>query len=195
MAEIVLPPPRTDGPMSLEKAIARRRSVRRYSPESLTLEQIGQLLWAAQGITGPEDYLRAAPSAGGCHPLVLYVCRSDGVWRYHPGSHTLERHQERDVRQKLADAAWRQGFIAGAPCVFVITAIPTRTTGRYHERGAMRYIPMDAAHAAQNLLLQAVAMGLGGVPVGAFDDRSVALVLALPPQETPLYILPVGYPP
>jgi nitroreductase len=59
----------------------------------------------------------------------------------------------------------------------------------------MRYIPMDAAHAAQNLLLQAVAMGLGGVPVGAFDDRSVALVLALPPQETPLYILPVGYPP
>lgn len=194
MTEITLPLPRTDGRVALETAIARRRSIRKYKSEDLTLEQIGQLLWAAQGITGRADYQRAAPSAGGCHPLELYVCRADGVWHYRPDDHVLILHRKDDVRQALATAAWHQDFIASAPCVFVISAVVARTTRRYHERGALRYVPMDAAHAAQNLLLQAVALGLGSVPVGAFDDQSVALVLALSPQETVLYILPVGYP-
>ncbi|MCX7681352.1 MAG: SagB/ThcOx family dehydrogenase [Anaerolineae bacterium] len=194
MAKIVLPSPRTDGPMALETAIARRRSIRKYRSEDLTLEQIGQLLWAAQGITGRADYQRAAPSAGGCHPLELYVCRADGIWHYLPKEHALTLRQAGDIRQALASAAWHQDFIAEAPCVFFISAVVARTTRRYHERGALRYVPMDAAHAAQNLLLQAVALGLGGVPIGAFDDQAVALVLSLSPQETPLYILPVGYP-
>jgi SagB-type dehydrogenase family enzyme len=191
---ITLPKPRTSGDVSVEAAIAERRSVRRYSPESLKLEEIGQLLWATQGITGDKKAQRAAPSAGGRHPLILYVCRDDGVWRYHPEGHTLTQHSNQDVRESLVDVSWRQKFIAEAPCVFIISAIFERTIERYQERGQVRYVPMDAGHAAENLLLQAVALGLGGVPVGAFDDAGVAKALALPKQEEPLYIIPVGHP-
>jgi SagB-type dehydrogenase family enzyme len=191
---ITLPQPQVTGSVSLEAAIAQRRSVRRYAPENLKLEQIGQLLWSAQGITGGRDVLRAAPSAGACHPLVFYVCRNDGLWRYHPETHNLTRHAEQDVRGALVGAAWRQRFLAEAPCVFAISAIMERTTGRYGERGEIRYVPMDVGHAAENMLLQAVALGLAAVPVGAFDDDAVGKVLALPGQEVPLYLIPVGHP-
>lgn len=191
---IELPELRLSGPKSLESAIAERRSVRRYTQETLSLEEIGQLLWAAQGITGDRTHKRAAPSAGGRHPLMLYVCRAKGVCRYHPQEHYLSPHQEQDVREDLASAAWRQQFIAEAPCVFVISAIFERTTQRYQERGRIRYVPMDVGHAAQNLLLQAVALDLASVPVGAFDDAAVKRVLALPGKEEPMYLIPVGHP-
>ncbi len=180
--------------MSLEAAIAQRRSVRRYAQGDLSLEQIGQLLWAAQGITGGKEALRAAPSAGGCHPLEFYVCRADGMWHYEPQGHCLARHLERDVRGELARAAGGQQFVAQAACVFAISAVFERTTRRYGERGRLRYVLMDIGHAAGNLLLQAVALGLASVPVGAFDDAAVKQVLALPRQEEPMYILPVGHP-
>ncbi|HEY74339.1 MAG: nitroreductase [Chloroflexi bacterium] len=189
---IILPQPRISGETSLEAAIAQRRSTRRFFPENLTLDQISQLLWAAQGVTGGKDTLRAAPSAGACHPLTFYACRDDGVWRYHPQDHSLTRHMEQDVRGSLMEASWRQKFIAQAPCVFAISGIFERTTQRYEERGRLRYVPMDVGHAAQNLLLQAVALGLASVPVGAFDDAGVKKTLALPSQEEPLYLLPVG---
>jgi len=189
-----LPKPRTDGPVSVEAAIAKRRSVRRYGPESLTLDEIGQLLWAAQGITGERESRRAAPSAGGRHPLVFYVCRSDGIWRYRPQGHTLTLHLDQDVREALGEAAWRQDFIGQAPGVFAISAIFERSTERYRDRGKVRYVPMDTGHAAENLALQAVALGLVSVAVGAFDDGLVKEVLALPGQEEPLYLIPVGHP-
>lgn len=194
MDTLILPPPRTDGPVSLEAAIAARRSVRSFTPQGLTLEEVSQLLWALQGITGPKEYLRAAPTAGACCPLEVYVCRADGVWHYRPQGHRLERHLTEDVRARLAEAAWNQNFLAQAPVVFAISAVFHRTTRRYGDRGRIRYVPMDVGHAAQNLLLQAVALGLGSVPVGAFDDQAVARILALPPEEEPLYLLPVGHP-
>jgi SagB-type dehydrogenase family enzyme len=193
-SRIQLPPPRLDGPVSLEAAIARRRSVRRFQPGRLTMEQIGQLLWSAQGVTGDRDVLRAAPSAGACHPLVFYACHRDGVWRYDPAQHSLARHLAIDAREGLMLASYRQRFIAEAACVFAISAIVERTTGRYGERGERRYVPMDIGHAAENLLLQAVALGLAGVPVGAFDDAGVGEALALPKQEVPMYLLPIGHP-
>ena len=193
-SHIPLPAPRTSGPISLETTIAQRRSVRRYAPGDLSLEQIGQLLWAAQGITGGKVTLRAAPSAGARHPLEFYVCRADGMWHYEPQGHYLARHLERDVRGELARAALGQQFIAEAACVFAISAVFERTTRRYGERGRLRYVPMDIGHAAGNLLLQAVALGLASVPMGAFDDAAVKQALALPQPEEPMYILPVGHP-
>jgi len=189
-----LPKPRTDGPMSLETTIAQRRSVRRYGPVDLTLEEIGQLFWSAQGITGASSSRRAAPSAGGRHPLVFYVCRSDGIWRYYPQGHTMRQHLERDVREELGEAAWRQDFIGTAPCVFAVSAVYERTMERYDERGRTRYVPMDVGHATENLSLQAVALGLGSVSVGAFHDDAVRRVLALPEEEEPMYLIPVGHP-
>ncbi len=194
MKEIVLPAPRLEGPMSLEAAIAARRSVRAYRPDDLSLEEIGQLLWAAQGITGDRPFKRAAPSAGGRCPLEFYACRKDGVWHYLPEGHRLELHLEGDVRPALVEAAWGQKFLAQAPVVFAVGGVFARTTSRYGERGRLRYVPMDVGHAAQNLLLQAVALGLVSVPVGAFDDAAVARVLNLPADQEPLYLLPVGRP-
>lgn len=191
-SHITLPAPRTEGPMSLEAAIAGRRSVRRFAPDALSLEQIGQLLWAAQGITGGHTTRRAPPSAGACHPLIVYACTAEGVWRYVPEEHALVRHLAQDVREPLAQAALNQRFVAEAGCTFVISAIFERTTQRYGERGRNRYVPMDVGHAAQNLALQAVALGLASVPVGAFDDAAVRETLNLPRQEEPLYLFPVG---
>ncbi len=194
MKEIVLPPPQLEGKISLEAAIAARRSVRSFTSQELTLEEISQLLWAAQGITGPKEYMRAAPSAGGCCPLEFYVCRKDGIWRYRPQGHRLMLHRPDDIRAPLAEAAWNQNYIAQAPVTFAISAVFSRTTRRYGERGRIRYVPMDVGHAAENLLLQAVALELASVPIGAFDDAAVARVLNLPSEEEPLYLLPVGHP-
>jgi SagB-type dehydrogenase family enzyme len=191
---IRLPAPQLEGKISLEQILAQRRSVRHFARRPLTPEQVSQLLWAAQGITGNSPELRTAPSAGGRHPLEFYLCREDGVWHYEPERHLLIQHMERDIRGLLGQAAWKQTFIGEAPCVFVVSAAFQRTTTKYGERGRIRYVPMDLGHATENLLLQAVALGLGAVSIAAFDDNAVTETLRLPKTEDPLYLIPTGYP-
>ena len=188
---IELPAPRTDGDLSLEETLAARRSIRDFTPEELTLEEISQLLWAAQGITASWGG-RTAPSAGALYPLEVYVATSDGLSRYLPEGHRAESISTADVREALAEAALGQAAVADAPAVFVITAVPARTEAKYGGR-AERYVHMEAGHVAQNVLLQAVALGLAGVPMGAFADEEVARVLGLPPGEVPLYLIPLGH--
>jgi SagB-type dehydrogenase family enzyme len=192
--ELQLPRPCLKGRVSLEEAIAARRSVREFRPEALRIDEVGQLLWAAEGITGSASYLRAHPSAGGLHPLAVYVVLPDGIFEHRPRGHRLRRVADGDQRRALSEAAYGQSFIAVAGCTIAIAAVYPTTTGKYRERGRTRYVPMDAAHAAQNVLLQAVALGLGAVPVGAFDDAAVQRVLGLPADQTPLYLIPVGKP-
>jgi len=188
-----LPEPSRKGRISLEEAIAARRSLREYAPDALTLEQISQLLWAAQGITSREGD-RAAPSAGALFPLEIYVVLPDAVHHYEPVKHRLARHLQGDLRGALHDAALSQDCVRDAPALFVIAGVHARTASRYGKERARRYVAMEAGHAAENLLLEAVALGLGGVPVGAFDDARVARVLALPEGTDPLYLVPVGRP-
>jgi len=190
--DISLPKPNLKGGMTLEEAIARRRSVRDFTPHQLPMEQIGQLLWAAEGITGRASYLRAHPSAGALHPLEVYLVSGDGIFHYRPEGHRLSLVLPGDKREALARAAYGQSFVAEAACAIAITAVYARTMGKYGDRGRIRYVPMDAAHAAQNVLLQAVALGLGAVPVGAFDDEAVRGVLGTPANQVPLYLIPVG---
>jgi SagB-type dehydrogenase family enzyme len=196
--DVSLPEPRTRGDLSLEEAIARRRSVRSFRSDPLDLATVGQLLWSAQGETSP-DGLRAAPSAGATYPLELLLVAGavDGlapaIYRYRPHRHLLEGHREGDHRAELARAAWNQDFIAEAPATIAIAAVFSRTTPRYGKRGE-RYVHMDAAHAAENLHLQVVPLGLGTVVVGAFDDWAVSQVLGLAGEEEPLVLLPVGKP-
>ncbi len=190
---ITLPEPLLKGKMSVEEAIQKRRSVRSFDSRELSLETISQLLWATQGITEPSYGLRAAPSAGALYPLEVYLVKSDGVYHYIPRGHKLERVSEKDVRSALARAALGQGFIGEAPISIVLTAIPSRTTSKYRSRG-IRYVHMEIGYAAENLHLQGVALGLGSVSVGAFQDSEVARVLGLPKGEEPLIIVPLGYP-
>ncbi len=194
----VLPSPRLQGDMSLEEAIKARRSIRDYTGSPLTLEQVGQLLWAAQGITS-ERGARAAPSAGGTYPLELYLVVGDveglapGVYHYRPTTHDLVKSASDDRRKQLAVASLNQAWVRAAALDVVVAAVYSRTMGTYGERGT-RYVHLEAGHAAQNLCLQAVALGLGSVVVGAFYDEEVQRVLGLPADHEPLYVIPVGHP-
>jgi SagB-type dehydrogenase family enzyme len=188
---IELPQPNMDGSISLEKVIAGRRSRRTFLRETLTLEQIGQLVWAAQGQDRKSKY-RTAPSAGATYPLEVFVVTSEGLFHYSPQKHILEVLAEKDLRGELAGATWGQDFIETAPLTIVFAAQFSRTTGRYGQRG-IRYVYMEAGHAAQNVGLQAEAMGLGSVAVGAFGDTSVSRLLSLPDYLEPVYMIVVGH--
>ncbi len=190
--QIALPRPERSSGMSLNQALASRRSVREFSARDLTPAQVGQLLWAAQGETSSE-HKRTAPSAGAKYPLEVYVVLRTGLHHYQPRAHALERRSTTDLRRTVTQAAYGQDAVGGAAALFVIAADFQRTAAKYRER-APRYVHLEAGHAAQNLLLQATALGLGAVPVGAFDDEQVHKALALPPQEQVVYMIAVGNP-
>ena len=193
MTTVQLPKPQINKNMYLDQAIAQRRSVRSFQNKQLSPSQISQLLWAAQGITDPTRGYRSVPSAGAIYPLQLYVVKADGIWQYLVPQHALQLIVKKDLRNQLAQAALGQSSIKNAPVSIVITANYKKTTAKYHDRGVM-YAHLEAGHAAQNLLLEAVSLGLGSVTVGAFSDKSVAKILNLPRDEDTIYILPVGYP-
>jgi SagB-type dehydrogenase family enzyme len=189
---VTLPAPPRQGKMSLEEAIARRRSVREFKPEALTESELSQLLWSAQGITDPAGY-RSAPSAGALYPLEVYVAVPSGFCHYESREHRLTRRRDRDLRSAICRAALEQEAIRQAPADFVITAVYARIEQKYGAGRGPRYLHLEAGHAAQNLLLQAVALGLGAVPIGAFDDDALQRALALPADHKPLYVIPVGH--
>jgi SagB-type dehydrogenase family enzyme len=193
-----LPAPEIRTPDSIEGILKTRRSVRDFSADSLTLAAVGRLLWAAQGVTHPEG-LRTAPSAGALYPLEVYLVAGEvetlraGLYRYLPGKHALERIKSADLRTELCGAALEQSWIAQAPAAVVITAVYQRVTKKYGERG-VRYAHLEAGAAAQNIYLEATALGLGTTFVGAFDDDRVSGLLGIPAGEFPLAVMPVGKP-
>lgn len=192
-----LPEPRTRGRRSLEQALTQRRSNRELTERGLSRATLGQLLWAAQGITQEEDGFRTAPSAGATYPLELYAVTADGVFHYAPREHALRpagpREGDDDVRRALQRSALGQDAVGEAPVVLIIAAVYSRTERRYGRR-AERYVHMEAGHAAQNVLLQATVLELGAVPIGAFEDEAVRRAVDLPRGHRPLYLLLVGHP-
>jgi SagB-type dehydrogenase family enzyme len=188
-----LPAPRTDSTMSLEATLAARHTVRDFQPHALTIDEIGQLLWAAQGVTHAGTK-RTAPSASGLNALETYVITEDGVSRYLPDEHALLPLHDGDVRSVLQEATGGQPFVEAAPLVIAFSIVPGRLSGRHGDERATRYADFEAGHAGQNLLLQAVALDLGGVPLGSFDDREVCRLLELPDGEKPRYLFALGRP-
>jgi SagB-type dehydrogenase family enzyme len=182
----------------LEMLLSRRRTVREFAPGAVSLTQASCLLWAAQGMTDARG-LRTAPSAGALYPLSLYLAAGvvtglePGLYRYRPRDNALESLQSGDFRSVLAEAALGQPWVAEAALSLAFAARYERTTGKYGKRG-IQYVHMEVGHAAQNVLLTAVALNLGAGVVGAFDDRRMAKVLGLARDETPLYLVPVGQP-
>jgi SagB-type dehydrogenase family enzyme len=187
-----LPAPDRTGTHPLETLLQSRESLREFSDESLSRSVLGQLLWAAGGTTLENRFMhRTVPSAGALYPIELYLVTAEGLARYDPAAHALVWLKDVDARADLSAAALGQVWVAQAPAVIVIAAEPQRTRVKYGER-ADRYVMMESGCACQNLLLQAVALGLGAVPVGAFDDDQVAQVLGLPASQRALLIVPVG---
>jgi len=190
--EMTLPEPKLQGAFSLKETLAQRRSVRSFTEEELSLEEISQLLWAAQGLTAAWGG-RTAPSAGALYPLEVYVATANGLYHYVPQGHEVIIESHDDLRQALWKAGLKQDAIRDAPAVFVIAAVYERTAKKYGDR-AERYVKLEAGHACQNILLQAVALHLGAVPIGAFYDDQLQAALSLPPDHEPLYLIPVGHP-
>jgi len=182
--------------VSLEEALLQRRSVREYANLPLTLEEVSQLLWAAQGVTS-EWGGRTAPSAGALYPLEMYLAvghiqhLAPGVYKYRPERHELVQVKPDDVRGELAGAALGQAWIKEGAIDIIIAAVYERTTRKYGDRG-VRYVHMEAGHAAQNIYLQAAALDLGMVTVGAFYDDRVKDITGMLEDEIPLYVISVG---
>ena len=195
---IALPPPAKSGPLSVEEAIQSRRSVREFRDEPVTLGQLSQLLWAAQGITGKHGFKRAAPSAGAKYPIELFVVAGDveglpaGIYRYHPKFHALSLVEEGDVRETLWSEALWQEWVKNAPLSLVIGAVYGRTMGKYGERG-IRYVHIEVGAVAENVYLEAESLGLGTTFVGAFSDGGVKKILGAADVD-PLGVMPVGVP-
>lgn len=193
---IKLPQPQHDSRSSVESTLLKRRSIRTYSDEPLTLAEISQLLWAAQGVTHHRGF-RTAPSAGALYPLEIYIVSgkvtglATGIYKYKPSSHELLEVVEGDKRKDLCRAALNQSAVKNAPVVILFCAVYQRMTVKYGQRG-IRYVFIEVGHSAQNICLQAVSLGLGTVPIGAFHDDKVKKILNCEADEEPLYILPVG---
>lgn len=197
---IRLPEPTLKGTTSVEEIISKRRSIRQFRTESVTLAQLSQLLWAAQGKTLNNGH-RSVPSAGATFPLEIYIFVGEGmvenlcagIYHYEVVNHSLSLYLEGDLRHKLAEAALEQESIENAPLNLVICANINRTTSVYGKRGE-RYVLMETGHAGQNISLQAIALGLGTVMIGAFYDEDVSDALKAEKEIIPLYIIPVGKP-
>ncbi len=203
--KVKLPEPRLTSDISVEEALLIRRSVREFKNEAITIQDVSQILWAAYGITEERSSpsflrggLRTAPSAGALYPLEIYLVAGKvtglkaGIYKYFSQDHSLELVSEGDVRKDLAAAALDQEFLETAPASLMYSAVYSRTTQKYGNRGRERYVCMDLGHSAQNVYLQACALGLGTCAVGAFTDDMVSIVMQLPEDEEPLYIMPIG---
>jgi len=196
-----LPEPKHKGDVSVEEAIYKRVSTRRYSREPLSLEEVSQILWAAGGITvdGVTGPTRAYASAGGRYPLEIYLVAgnvtglSAGVYRYKWRENTLEFVKKGDLREELSGASYRQRMVADAPAVIVVTTTTERARARYGDIGAGMFLYMDAGHLGENVHLQAEAMGLGTCMIGAYSADDVVSVIGVPDEET-VYIMPIGKP-
>jgi len=192
LKKVQLSLPSLTGQVSLEQALAKRRSVRRFTNQPISFEQIGQLAWAGQGITEPKRGFRTAPSAGAIYPMKLYFATQQGLFVYNPAEHSLERTLNRDIRAALATAALGQQTVADAACDIIIAGSQKKLAAKYRDR-AKRYMLLEAGHIAQNIQLQVVCLGLGAVPVGAFDINQVRKLCSLPRDLEPLLIIPVGH--
>jgi SagB-type dehydrogenase family enzyme len=195
---VKLPQPRFKSNSSVEQTLGNRRSRRNYTYDPISLSDISQLCWAAQGITDIQKGFRTAPSAGGLYPIEIYVVVGNsniesGAYHYSPEEHTLVLVKHGDLREQLYKAALDQKWVKEGAIDLVITGVFSRTTSKYGTRGSERYVWMEAGHVAENIYLQAEALGLGTVSVGAFYDEQVQETLSVPSDHTPLYIMPVGH--
>ena len=194
---IRLPEPSRAGAISLEETLARRRSLRAFAPEPISLAEVGQLAWSGQGVTETATGYRTAPSAGGTLPIEVDLLLhgvpglEDGVYRYHPAEHALRRRLVGDRRSSVTEATMNQGFVRDAPVVMVVSGVAARIAPRF---GALsdRLIDMEVGHVGQNVSLQAVALGLGTVVIVAFREADLAAALELGEGERPIYLMPVG---
>ncbi len=202
ISTVNLPSPILEGNMSVEQAIQNRRSVRHYTNQSITLQDVSQLMWAAQGITDKANNLRSVPSGGQVYPLEVYIIvgkdgvngLGEGIYHYNPYNNTLEKTSESDARSDLSQAANGQAWVKEAPVDIVITGDYNKMVAKYKDETlCTRFVNLEAGHAGENIYLEAEARDLVTVALGSFKDDQVHTILGLPDNENTIYIYPVGH--
>ena len=192
---INLPEFKTVGEVSLESALKNRKSVRDFKDDALSLEQVSQILWAAHGVSHGDNYY-TVPSAGALFPLEIYLIAekvedlAQGLYHYLPIGHKVEMINSGSFLKTVSNVAYGQRALSHCPAIFIISGVVARSEKKYRER-ALRYVQFEVGHAGQNILLQAAALGLASVPMGAFIDDQVKERLGM--EGEPFYLLPVGY--
>jgi SagB-type dehydrogenase family enzyme len=198
-----LPSPVLTGNISVEEAIQNRRSVRTFSNESITIGNLSQILWAAQGITDNQSSLRAAPSAGQVYPLEIYIIignngvsgLENGVYHYVPSNNTLEKLLNGDLKSDLSGIANGQPWVKQAPIDILITGNYLKMVDKYGDKDlSTRFVDLEAGHVGENIYLESESLGLVTVSLGSFNEKQLVQLLNIPNNETPLYIFPVGHP-
>jgi len=194
-----LPAPKLEGGMSLAQTLATRRSVREYAPDPLSLEEVSQLLWSAQGMTDSETGFRTAPTAGNTQPLETYLIAGavdgiePGVYRYDPKTHSVEQTAAGDKRAELGAACFGQACVSGCNSAILFAAVYERINEKYGELGP-KFAAMEAGHAAQNISLQAVALDIGAVAIGVPNSEQLKDLAVMRENEEPLYMMVFGKP-
>lgn len=190
-ASIKLPPPSLDGNVSVEKALSERRSIRAYKPDALSMAEVSQMLWSAQGVTEPTKGFRTAPSPKGAYLLQVYLVAGNvtglpaGLYAYRPKGHELIKVAEGDKKADLFKAV-PQPAVNSAPAALIIVGIQERSAAN------PAWMYLEAGHAAENVYLQATSLRLGTVSMAGFKPEDVKRALALPEKEQPIYVMPLG---
>ncbi|GAA5819450.1 MAG: SagB/ThcOx family dehydrogenase [Methanobrevibacter sp. CfCl-M3] len=199
---IKLPQPQIKGNVSVEEAIQKRRSIRSYSSTPLTLEDISQLMWVAQGITDSNRNYRTVPSGSHTFGLEIYILIGDntvnnlekGLYHYNPFNHTLEQLTKEDLRLKLSEASDSQQWVEKAQVDIIITGNYQKVMDKYYDEvTSARFINNEAGHAGQNIYLESTSRNLGTVAIGSFDDKKIHHILPIPSIEKTIYVYPVGH--
>ena len=190
---IQLAEPNKTGQMSVEEALQKRRSVRLFTGQPLEFSELGQLAWAGQGVTDRQRGWRTATSAGALYPLNVYFCTPEGLFLYKPQDHSMEQLATEDVRPQLFEASGGQQAIATSGCTIILGGSSRKLAARFRD-DARRYMLLEGGHVAQNIQLQAVAMGLGSVTIGGFNSRQASRAARLPKGYEVIYLIPVGHP-
>lgn len=190
-----MPEPIKDTPLS--QLLLRRKSIRRYKSDALSLSDLSRILWSTYGLI--DKRRRVVPSAGATYPIEIYVFVKNvvglkqGIYRYDEFRNALIQLKEGDFSRELAKACLDQSWVREAPINIVIVAKYEKTTSWYGERG-FRYIHYEAGHIGQNIYLASTELGLGTVAIGAFIDEGIAELLGVGKEYIILYVFPIGKP-
>ena len=188
--------------ISLAETLERRRSIRRFKKESLSLEEVSTLLYYSLGVKGSSwgIPLRMFPSAGALQPIEAYlqVNKVDGlnpgIYHYEPDEHILILLKKGDFKREMYLYTLQQDHVRDASINIILTLVLSRTQSKYGYR-AYRYALLDTGHVGMNIYLVSTSMGLGTCAVGAYYDRDIDRLLDLDGvSETSMIIYPVGKP-
>ena len=202
LENVKLPPPEITGGMAINQAIHARRSIRNYREAPISLRDLGQLLWSAQGITDTKTGHRAAPSAVATYPLKLYAVVKEGgvtglpagVYLYAPKDHGLTIVKKGNFYPDVvASMHFYNSWVEKSAVVFIFTGASTLIEKMSKDSG-MLFTDLEAGMAAENLLLESVSLGLGGCTIGGFKSEKAAALIGIDKNVRLLLIVSVGRP-